>query len=185
MHRAGIEEAKERQSATSSRGEYAKYRIQDLPPKYLVHNEMILAMILYSYIDHISFSRFIYQLRAANKKLYRNKDASGIGELFHAMCKSGLASNESLQGMLDAGMTPEGPKPYMLPVAYVDYFTGYRIQSVEEFAEVFENHNQMKKWVELYWMERDNIRYEIDPENLQAGDLTTIATILQIFDRSE
>ena len=68
----------------------------------------------------------------------------------------------------------------MLPLAYADYFTGYRSDSKEEFAAIFGSKVQ-EEWIDMYWdVERDVVLYELPEGEPSRSDLTDIAIALQI-----
>jgi hypothetical protein len=48
------------------------------------------------------------------------------------------------------GVNEAGPKPYLIPLAYADYFTAYRSQSKDDYKSIFEN-MLPQEWVDLYW----------------------------------
>jgi hypothetical protein len=48
------------------------------------------------------------------------------------------------------GVNEAGPKPYLIPLAYADYFTAYTSRTKDDYAGIFEN-MLPREWVDLYW----------------------------------
>lgn len=159
-------------------GAYGLFRVRDLQPKFIAHNEFIIALIFSEYSRHISLNKFMQALRASNNQLFR-VSASGIATLFKNMCEAGLAPGETLTSVSASGIT--GPKKYLLPLAYADYFTAYRATSKSQFSEIFEN-MLPQGWIDLYWdTEKDNVRTRVPmPATPQWSNVTDIAIALGI-----
>ena len=58
------------------REDYAHYRFRDLPPRFLAHNEYVIAMVISKYVEHVSENRFFEAIEDANAVLFQ---ASGSG----------------------------------------------------------------------------------------------------------
>lgn len=159
-------------------GTYAAFRIRDLQPKFIVHNEFILALIFSEYARHISLNKFMEALQTSNNNLWR-VSASGVAVLFENMCTVGLPVGETLGSVSASGLT--GPKNYLLPLAFADYFTAYRATNKNEFKAIFEN-MLPQGWIDLYWdSARTTVRTAVPiTATPQWGDLTSIAIALGI-----
>lgn len=169
---------------------YAQYRVRSLPPRFIVHNEFILSLIFSEYVRHIGFDSYIAALRAANSRLFR-VSAPSSAVLFDALCSAGLPQGQTAASLAAQAGTIAGPKPYLLPLAYADYFTGYQSTSKAEFAGIFEN-GLAQAWIDLYWDRyKDGVRSAVritatpamtTPRNNipRREDLTTIATTLGV-----
>jgi hypothetical protein len=159
---------------------YAAYRIRNLPPKFIVHNEFILALIFSKYVEHIRFDPFIDAIRHSNANLYR-ASGSGVAVLFDVLCSAGLPAGETASSLVAAQANQSGPKPYLLPLAYADYFTAYQSRTKADYAQIFEN-LLPSAWVDLYWdgystAVRTAVPISATPRQ---GDLTSIAIALGI-----
>lgn len=163
---------------TGSTNQYAVFRIRDVDPKFIMHNEFILAMIFSEYSRHISLGRFMSALRYSNDQLFR-VCASGVAILFENMCIEGLPAGETLASVSQSstGLTE---KKYLLPLAYADYFTAYSSNSKADFATIFEN-ALPQGWVDLYWdSAKDTVRNAVPLTTIEPGNLTDIAIALGI-----
>jgi hypothetical protein len=49
-----------------------------------------------------------------------------------------------------SGRPDDGPKPWLIPLAYADYFTSYNATTKADYASIFEN-MLPQEWVDLYW----------------------------------
>ncbi len=167
-----------RERTRNTAGTYAAFRIRDLRPKFIIHNEFILALIFSEYTRHISLNKFMQALEMSNNQLYR-VSASGIATLFNNMCTVGLPPGQTLASVSNQSIA--GPNKHLLPLAYADYFTGYRATTKDQFKEIFEN-MLPQGWVDLYWDgERAHVRSTVPiTATPQWGDLTNIAIALGI-----
>ena len=98
------------------------------------------------------------------------------------MCEAGLPKGETAATVLKT----DAPKTYLLPLAYVDYFTGYNAKTAKEFNAIFEN-KMPRLWVNMYWNHgRETVRKRApidDPTHKPVkGDLTDIAMALGIIE---
>lgn len=159
---------------------YAGFRIRSLPPRFVMHNEMILALVFAEYVRHISLDNYVIALKNSNDRLFR-VSASGTAMLFEALCHAGLPEGETLQSVSGANRT--GRKTYLLPLAYADYFTGYRANTKAEYKQIFEG-LLPDGWIDLYWDGyRQVVRAAVPitpTTKLEMGQLTDIAIALGI-----
>ena len=166
--------------------EYARYFIRDLEPRHVIHNEYVIAMIIFSYTEHTGFRKFIKHFRPANEKLRKEgKYGNALGELFHALCSAGLPSGVTLDELIAEQYNRDEAKPWLMPLAFVDFYTSFKAKNEQEFLDMFEQDKRMKKWIQLYWGERTNIEAAMNPNNPQMQDLTTISQLLGVTGRSE
>ncbi|MEO0330106.1 MAG: hypothetical protein AAF223_00245 [Bacteroidota bacterium] len=156
---------------------YRSYAIRDLPSRYIIHNEMIMAMMLSQYVTYVGQRRLVTGLKKVNKSAEKNP-RQAIAILIEKMCELGLPEDYTLEDIYMMGH--EYPKVYLLPLAYADYFTGYHSDSKEEFAAIFGSKVQ-EEWIDMYWdVERDVVLYELPEGEPSRSDLTDIAIALQI-----
>lgn len=125
---------------------YASYRIRDLPPRFLAHNEIIFSLIFSEYARHMGLPKFLAALKANDATIFR-VSTSPVAKLYNTLCTAGL-DGRPLSSV--TGVSETGPKPYMLPLAYADYFTSYKSQTKEQYAAMFEG-MLPEAWVNLYW----------------------------------
>lgn len=158
---------------------YAYFRIRDLPPRYIAHNEMIIALVFSEYARHLGLSKFMNALKANDRTLFR-VSTSPIAQLYSTLCRAGL-DGRPLSAV--TGVTEAGPKPYLIPLAYADYFTAYRSQSKDDYKAIFEN-MLPQEWIDLYWDGYKDTARAAAPINssraLEFGDLTSIAIALGV-----
>src|SRR5262249_36110912 len=128
LKRAGVHEI----PGTVYGSGYGYFRLRDLTPRFIIHNEFILAMIFADYAHHLGVNRFVNAIKSSNQRLYR-VSGSGIATLFDTLCQAGLGGRrlEAVENVNEAG-----PKPYLIPLAYADYFTGYRATTKADFAAI-------------------------------------------------
>lgn len=137
--------AREVTSTTPIAG-YAQYQIRSIPPQFIVHNEYIISLTFAEYAWHLGLGKFVRALKTNDAVLFRTP-ASPIAKLYETLCTMGLDGRplSSVQNVNEAG-----PKPYLIPLAYADYFTGYQSRSKADYASIFEN-KLPQAWVDLYW----------------------------------
>jgi|SRR4051812_13188186 len=137
----------------STGGGYALYHLSQLPPRILIHNEMIVANIITAYMFNISFQRVIRAFKTYN--LGTASVFSGTGNLqtmMTVLCQAGLPESMQAQSFPSCASMPDR-KEYLLPLAYADYFTRYSATSVAEFNQLFDNGMNMDL-IQCYWNNR-------------------------------
>lgn len=160
--------------------DYRAYKIRDLPARYIIHNEMIIAMIFSQYGLHVNDYKFLKAIKKSNKEY--NERSSSIANIFKNMCEAGLPKGETPGTVLET----DAPMTYLLPLAYADYFTGYNAKTIKEFNAIFE-YKIPWVWVDMYWKHgRELVRNRIpidDPTYYPVTeDLTDIAMTLGIIE---
>lgn len=158
---------------------YDAYRIHNLPPRFVVHNEYILALIISTYTEYVDPARFFNGLRSTNSALFE-ASGSGLAVLFETLCNAGLPAGTTLADVSRTSYAEQ--QSHMLPLAYADYFTGFRTGSKTEFASLFEN-LLPQGWINLYWdIHRPTARAAVTaPSAAHAAsreDLTSLAMAL-------
>lgn len=125
---------------------YAQFQIRSIPPKFIVHNEYIIAMTFSEYAWHLGMGKFLRALKTNDALLFRTPN-SPIAKLYETLCTMGLEGRplSSVQNVNEAG-----PKPYLIPLAYADFFTSYQAKTKAEYAAIFEN-KLPQAWVDMYW----------------------------------
>lgn len=178
LQRAGVHEITPSGPPPAGSG-YAYYRIRDLPPRFIVHDEYILALTFSEYARHMGLTRFMAALQANDATLFR-VSTSPVAQLYNTLCFAGL-NGRPLSSV--TRVNEAGPKPYLLPLAYADYFTGYNAHTKSDYASIFENMLR-PEWVDLYWDGyKDEVRAAVPiggSRRLDFGDLTTIAITLGV-----
>lgn len=122
------------------------YKIQDLPARFLIHNEIIIALLFSGLDNRIDITQIITKTHAeiADPKLSSNP----LATLFKYACEAGLPEKETVLTVLDLPDTQS--KPYLLPLAYADFFTLCKAQNKTEFSEIFGD-GLPQPWIDLYW----------------------------------
>jgi hypothetical protein len=125
---------------------YAYYKIRDIPPRFIVHNEYIISLTFSEYAWHLGLGKFLKALKTNDRLLFRTPE-SPIAKLYETLCTMGL-EGRPLASVLN--VNEAGPKPYLIPLAYADYFTSYQSRSKSDYAAIFEN-KLPHEWVDMYW----------------------------------
>ena len=135
---------------------YAHYLIGDLPARFIVHNEFVLALVFSEYTRrHIGLDRYVRAIRQANRRILAQQDQlkaygsretiSSIANFLESLCQEGTGGVDPTEASVSAE-----PSPALLPLAYLDYFTGLAAQSQAEFSALFDD-QLSEAWVEFYW----------------------------------
>jgi hypothetical protein len=141
----------------STSGGYAKYRLSQLPARFIVHNEMIIANILLAYMHNISFTRVARALKTYN--VGPTSPFSGRGNLqtmMTVLCQAGLPESMQAQSFPSCADFPDR-KEYLLPLAYADYFTGFSSTSLSAFNQLFDN-GMNEQLIQCYWNNRTAVK---------------------------
>ncbi|HET6225050.1 MAG TPA: hypothetical protein VFF27_02150 [Bacteroidia bacterium] len=141
----------------STSGGYAKYRLSQLPARFIVHNEMVIANILLAYMYNISFTRVARALKQYN--LGPTSVFSGNGNLqtmMTGLCQAGLPESMQAQSFPSCANFPDR-KEYLLPLAYADYFTGFSSTSLSAFNQLFDN-GMNADLIQCYWNNRTAVK---------------------------
>jgi hypothetical protein len=125
---------------------YAHFKIRNIPPKFIVHNEYIISLTFSEYAWHLGMGKFLRALKTNDALLFRTP-ASPIAKLYETLCTMGL-EGRSLSSVTN--VNEAGPKPYLIPLAYADFFTSYQSRTKADYASIFEN-KLPQVWVDMYW----------------------------------
>jgi len=125
---------------------YAHFKIRDLPTQFIVHNEYIIALTFSEYAWHLGLGKFVKALKANDAVLFRTPE-SPIAKLYETLCTMGL-EGRPLSSVLN--VNEAGAKPYLIPLAYADYFTSYQSKTKADYASIFEG-KLPHEWVDMYW----------------------------------
>jgi len=158
---------------------YAYFRVRDLTPRFIVHNENIIALTFSEYARHLGLPKFLAALKTNDATLFR-VSTSPIAQLYNTLCRAGL-DGRPLSSVM--GVNEAGPKPYLIPLAYADYFTAYRSQTKADYKAIFED-MLPQEWVDLYWDGyKDLVRRAVPIDATHAptfGNLTDISIALGV-----
>ena len=165
---------------------YRGYKIRELSPYFIIHNEQILALIFSQYVRHIGFPNFLDALKKSNNELLR-VCASGVAILFARLCEEGLPTTENwnLEDFKIENVYGIQRDTHLLPLAYADYFTAYKSgEDKEAFSGIFEG-LLPSNWIDKYWDShaRRAVRSAVpigSGKALNINDLTNIAIALGI-----
>jgi hypothetical protein len=158
LHAAGVPEVVRNPNPYPA---YAYFQVRNLPPRFIVHNEFIIGLVFSAYAQHLGLQRFLDVLKQNDATLFRTC-ASSIAVLYDALGRSGMGGGRPQQTFLPpgalSGRPDDQPKPYLIPLAYADYFTSYNSTTKEQYASIFEN-MLPHDWVDLYWnLYKDRVR---------------------------
>ncbi|HYR53108.1 MAG TPA: hypothetical protein VET83_10925 [Candidatus Dormibacteraeota bacterium] len=149
LHAAGVRELHLRDDPYPG---YGYFSVRDLPPRFIVHNEFIIGLVFSAYAQHLGLQKFLDALKANDATLFRTC-ASSIAVLYDALGRAGLGARPQHTFMPPGGLSgrpDDGPKPWLIPLAYADYFTSYNATTKADYASIFEN-MLPQEWVDLYW----------------------------------
>lgn len=151
-------------------GNYAFYRISQLPARFIVHNEMVIANILLAYMEHISFRRVATALKTYNQGSASVFSGTGtLQTMMTTLCQAGLPESMRAQSFPSCANFPDR-KEYLLPLAYADYFTGFSSTSLTAFNQLFDN-GMNADLIQCYWNNRAAVK--------AAATATTVRNFLQ------
>jgi len=95
---------------------------------------------------------FLSALKTNDATLFRTC-ASSIAVLYDRLGRAGLNGGRPLT-LLRPGAAPgqrdDEPKPWLIPLAYADYFTAFKAKTKADYASIFEN-MLPHDWVDVYW----------------------------------
>jgi hypothetical protein len=159
---------------------YGMFRIRSLPAKVIAHNEYILAMMGALYAEHVNESKLFNAIAAVNSQ-GRRTSGSWVAMFYRSLCQQALATGQTIEAIKRSPPASGTPRPYLLPLAFADYFTGFRSTTKAEFREVFENQSYMNDWIDVYWDHaRTQVRAAVPSGTPVFGNLTDIAIALGV-----
>lgn len=150
----------------STGGGYATYRLNQLPPRIMIHNEMIVANIISAYMLNISFTRVVRAFKTYNTG--PNSVFSGNGNLqtmMTVLCQAGLPESMQAQSFPSCANFPDR-KEYLLPLAYADYFTNFSSTSASAFNQLFDN-GMNGDLIQCYWNNRAAVKAAAQAPNVR------------------
>lgn len=155
---------------------YKGYKIQDLLPKFIIHNENIIALIFSRYVKYVNLDSFLDAVFDVN---LADPSVSPLSQIFKTLCEAGLPEDQTVYTVRK--LPSDTPKPYLLPLAYADYLTGYTALDKQEFSEIFEE-ELPQPWIDLYWeTAMEDLRYIIPlDKETTFDDLESVARALDI-----
>jgi hypothetical protein len=144
--------------------DYRVYRLAEMPSRFLMQNEQIIAMIGAEYALKVGMNHYFQALRSGNGRLFR-VSTSAHARWFEAL------SNEAIPNgitMNDIRTTSRASMPYLYALALADYFTYYRSTTLNEFKAMFEN-SLSEDWANVYWTVGKDITRRAAPITLSRG----------------
>ena len=144
---------------------YKQYRIRDLSPQAVIHQEAVMGMLLAQYAKH-------FGIQETFRLIYQENEA--------AQQANGFYSAALMDKLIEAAQDTSG-LIHLLPIAYADYLTGYRIQSVDEFSGTFDSLLD-REWVDQYWQKKKDLirsRVSTQASEMSLADFNTIADLLE------
>lgn len=160
----------------------AWYRIADLPPYFLLHNEGTIATLIYLYMRHSGYKSVLEAIVQFNhNEIFRT--GGDLQTLMSILCQEGLPESWKSRSIDDLGycQSSEGPMKYLLPLAYADYLTGFKVKTQQEFSKLFDNGLHIQLF-DCYWLVRESVKTAAGQEQdiLQAS--MSIARILGMIE---
>jgi hypothetical protein len=125
---------------------YGVWHISELPPRMVVHNEQIIALVLFyrAMATANGFNEVMDTFKKSNPGNHR-VSASAWARLIDSL------STQLLPAPLKrADVARTSPQQALLVMALCDYFTGFRAKDQAELASLFEDQAYIKDWVVAY-----------------------------------
>jgi hypothetical protein len=125
---------------------YGVWKISGLPPRVLLHNEQIIALILYfrAMSTPNGFQEVMASFKRMNPSTFR-VSTSAWAKLIDQLGTDMLPSTLTRESVARAEAGPA-----LLPIALCDYFTGFKVQNEAEFLKLFAGADYVKDWVHSY-----------------------------------
>jgi hypothetical protein len=135
---------------------YAVFEMENLPGRFLLHNERLIALVV------AESSRRTVGFRGLLQALYRtnlavveagtgaNRATSRLTVEELAILLVALGAQIAGSDTPDAALSSGGPTDHLLPLAYLDYMTGRYAQSADDFGAIFKG-QLAPDWLEAYW----------------------------------
>jgi hypothetical protein len=171
--------------AASRDPNYRLYRVQNLPAEFIVHNEMIMAMMFTMTSMHIAdIDPFISATKTFNVQITANQNKDPFALLTEILANKLLLNGETIahvkQELSDRNysISPSDDVPYafILPLAYSDYFTAYASTTKTQFKALF-NNEMNTDLIDIYWdYFRTRVRTNVPIRSGRTwSDMTSIA----------
>lgn len=162
---------------TSERG-MAAFRIGDLPPEMLLHNERFISVVVSEAVRRASdFPGLVRALRRTNLDVETRQRAIDLGVSRLTVRELAVLLREigaEIRGADDptAALASGGPRSHLLPLALVDYLTARSAESPSAFGELFDGQLD-PEWLEAYWSAGRPLLNEAVPQDRGAGHAYT------------
>jgi len=164
---------------------YRKYNIQDLPSEFIVHNEIVLAMMMTMTSMHIAeVDPFLWTIKKFNVEIKSNQNQDPLALFVEIFAKGMLQKGETISNIkkgLDEKIESlpsddDVAYPLILPLAYSDYFTAYKSTTKKQFKALF-NNEMNTDLIDIYWdYFKDKVRVDVPIKtDRKWTDMTTIA----------
>lgn len=172
-------------NGTNINSSYRGYRIQDIPPKFIVHNETIMGMIMTMTSMHVAeIDPFMWAVKTFNTRISANQSQDPFALFIEIFAEGMLQDGESFSAIKQelasrnySSADVDTPYTFILPLAYSDYFSGYTATNKNDFKQMFNNELD-SDLVDIYWDHfKDRVRTGVPIRNGRSWtDMTTIAT---------
>ena len=134
--------------------DYLEYGIQDLPPKMVVNNEVVIGLTMAMASKCMSdVTPLLVAIRESQDFMALTNGQTALPHLVNAFARATLPSGESFgtigQRLQQYGISGESFRS-VLPLAFFDYFTAFSSTDKEEFIGLF-NGALDEGLVDLYW----------------------------------
>ncbi|MEI7984849.1 MAG: hypothetical protein WCI55_04400 [Armatimonadota bacterium] len=153
----------------------ALYRLRDLPVRYYVRNETIMALTIYYTTNSVGFDRMIGVYRRAVRAT-NESSSPAFGNFVHFMAETAHG------GDLTASPGPDAPMKGFLPLALFDYFTRFSATDASTYKRALEFGTGPDDWVDAYFSSgfRERVRSSINLSRLTSGDIERIRAALNL-----
>lgn len=125
---------------------YGVWKISGMPPRLLVHNEQIIALVLFyrAMATSTGFAEVMDSFKKSNAGNFR-VSSSAWARLIDQLSTQLLPSTITRNNVANVS-----PGRALLLMALCDYFTGFRAKDQAELMAMFENQAFVKDWVVAY-----------------------------------
>lgn len=151
-------------------GRYAFFRVRSLPANLIMQNEYILALVFSEWARHVSEPKFMTALKKTNGRL-TDVCASSVATLVEELAANSGTGTQRL-----------------LPLGFIDYFTGYQATNEDEYAAIFDGLLSKERFITPYFAVRDKVKAaapQTKGKNLEFGDLTSVAMALGVTSQGQ
>jgi hypothetical protein len=163
---------------------YMRYKIKELPGKFIVHNELVMAMMMTMTSMHVAeIDPFIWSTKEYNKRIKSNQNQDPFALFVKIFADGMLQDTETvadikreLDNRTSSTDTVDKPYTFILPLAYSDYFTGYNSKTKDQFKALF-NNEMDTNLIDIYWdYFKDRVRGKVTMKASNTlSDMTDIA----------
>lgn len=146
-------------------GNYAYFKIGDLPGYFQIHHEAMISSLVYTFLRYVDYKSTFDAIVSYNQgELFRG--GCNLQTIMSILCRQGLPDRFRYASLEDLNIcrSASDPKKYLLPLAFADFITYFESKNQQEFSALFDH--GLADYIECYWLVRDEI---IKSQDLVSG----------------